>query len=174
MTALSVVGDILLRGLLVAVLSVAAAGKGKDFRSFRSTLIQLGIPRSLTTGVGVGVITIEAVLGYALAVGSNSQWAAMTATLLFLMFAGISLFVERSGRTVPCGCFGSGDLDLGTVTAVRSALLAMASALLALLLIAPPIASNLTEVPAVALAVVFSAAVWLSSWRRAGRPEGYR
>jgi hypothetical protein len=174
MTALTVVGDILLRGLLVAVLLVAAAGKSKDFRSFRSTLIQLGIPRRLTTGLGVGVVTIEAVLGYALAVGLNTQWAASMAALLFLMFAGISLFVERSGWTVPCGCFGSGDLELGTVTAVRSALLAVASALLALSLITAPMASNLTQVPALALAVVFCAAVWLSSWRRAGRPEGYR
>lgn len=163
--------DPIVRGILVAVLLTAAVGKTNDFRSFRATLTDLGFPSSINAGLAAMVIGTEFLLACTLALGIPSQLAGALCALLFAVFAAVSLLAERVGRVVSCGCFGAGELNLGTVSAVRSAILAALS--LILLLTGSPNPGNGFGL-LFTVAVVTSASFWLASWRRTGRPAGFR
>jgi hypothetical protein len=113
----------LLRVLLGAVLLVAAAAKLRSGRSARGALHSYGIESARArAALWAATITLEAVLGAALAMGVPG--AAEAAAGLMGLFALALVAAIASGSTgKPCGCFGARS-RIGWAAVTRTALLA--------------------------------------------------
>ena len=123
---LTVVG--LLRLALAAVLLGSAAAKLAAGERGRRSLASYGLHGRAAGGAWAGTITLEALLGIAVAAGLPGAAEAAAVLLgLFTLLLVVAIARGRAGE--PCGCFGSRS-RIGWGAAVRSASLALAFAAL--------------------------------------------
>ena len=109
------------------MLAVAALAKARDFAAFRQTVDALTPWRSGDSLIAAGVIAVEGSLAVLLASGVLASAVAAATLVLFLCFAGVSLWAVRRGLHVHCNCFGRSDRELGRDSLRSSLLLAVAS-----------------------------------------------
>src|SRR5215213_7230129 len=144
------------------ILLSAAALKAADRPGSALALTGYGVPGRLAQPLATALIATEAALAAGIAAGSAA--AAYAAGLLLAGFTGIQLSaLARGNGGVPCGCFGAGG-RLSRASAGRSALLAIACAVL-------PVLGPGDGIPLVVTAAVAAAVVVLASGRRAA-PRG--
>ena len=149
--------------LLPAVVLLAASClKAADRTGATVALAGYGMPGRLAAPAWAGLIAIEAALAAGIAAGvAVAAYAAGLVLAGFLLFQVVALAQGNEGA--PCGCFGAGG-RLSRAAAGRTALLAVACAVLPALGPGPGI-------PLVATAAVAAAAVVLASGRRTA-PRG--
>lgn len=128
------------------MLAVAALAKARDFAAFRQTVDALTPWRSGDSLVAAGVIGAEGALAALLAAGVLESAVAAATLVLFLCFAGISLWAVRSGIHVHCNCFGRSDRELGR-DSLRSSLLLAGATLVYLAALQGSDSIALREVP---------------------------
>lgn len=112
--------------VLSAVLLVAAAGKLRNPARTAAGFERLGlpVPRALARAVPAA----EVAVGVALVVVPG--WGGVAAFCLLAGFTAYLAAVVRSGRRVPCGCFGStGDRPVSARDLLRNVVLLAAAAL---------------------------------------------
>jgi peroxiredoxin/uncharacterized membrane protein YphA (DoxX/SURF4 family) len=119
------------RLLLAAVFAVAGLAKLADRLGSQRAVEQFGIPRGLSSPIGVLLPMAELVVAAALIPTVTARWGALGALLLLVIFgAGISINVAR-GRRPDCHCFGQlHSAPVGWTTLIRNGVLAGAAALL--------------------------------------------
>jgi hypothetical protein len=140
-----------LRFAVATVLAVAASAKARDFGDFRRTVGRLIPADRVVTPISGLVIATEAALAALLVAGVEPSAVALAAAVLFLGFAGLSLWAVRSGLHLSCNCFGSSDRELGKDSLETSLLLVAATlAYLGLLQAGNP-SLTLGEAPVAAL-----------------------
>jgi uncharacterized membrane protein YphA (DoxX/SURF4 family) len=136
-----------LRFAVAIVLGVAALAKARSFDGFRRT-VDVVVPwRRGVSATGVAVIVSEAALAVLLAAGVWASVVAAATLIMFVGFAGISLWAERRGLHVSCNCFGQSDRQLGKDSAVMSLLLAAATLVYLVLLQATEPSLSAGELP---------------------------
>lgn len=113
---------------VAAVLSAAGVGKLANRSRTVAGFVRLGLPAPVVLAWAVPLT--EAAVAVALLV--VPAWGGVLAFALLAGFTAYLTALVRSGRTVPCGCFGSrGDHPVSGVDLVRNALLLAAAALAA-------------------------------------------
>jgi hypothetical protein len=121
--------EVIVRGLLTAVLVAAAVMKLAEPRRSAAALGTFGFETERSQWLALGMVTaVESVLAIGVAIGSDA--AAYAAALLMLMFAatlGSALMRGRAGA--PCACFGAGSTVSGAAIARNLALAAAFAAL---------------------------------------------
>jgi hypothetical protein len=140
--------------LLGIVLLAASALKAADRMGTTVALAAYGVPGRLAAPAWAALVALEAALAACLAAGvAGAPYAAAIVLSVFLVAQLVALAQGQEGA--PCGCFGSGG-RLSRAAAGRTALLALACAVLPLLGVGPHIPLVLTG--AVAAAVIVLAA----------------
>ncbi|MGA8117620.1 MAG: MauE/DoxX family redox-associated membrane protein [Actinocatenispora sp.] len=119
------------RVLTGIVFAVAAFGKlrsPRHFAGFVTSLAPLGVPASLRPAVAGAMAVAEAATVVLVALpGTVPVGLAAAAALLVVFCAGIA-YAVRTGRAVPCHCFGSTGSELKTSHLVRNGMVAFAAA----------------------------------------------
>jgi uncharacterized membrane protein YphA (DoxX/SURF4 family) len=116
------------RIFLALVFAAAAIGKARHMRSFRGTLLDLGIPPGMAWWLAPLVIAYEAILAILLASGTYRSLAAILVVGLLMAFVFVSMIARISRRVVLCSCFGTKEDTLGASTIARSVLLLVPTA----------------------------------------------
>jgi len=148
--------------LVAAILLGAAALKAADRTGTTVALAAFGIPGRLAAPVWAVLIVVEAALAAGIAAGSAT--AAYAAALVLAGFLLVQVTALAQGNAgAPCGCFGRGG-RLSRGSAARTALLAVAAAVL-------PALGGAPELPLVATAAAAAAVVVLALGRRSA-PRG--
>lgn len=107
-----------------AIFIVSGLGKLRAEEPANRFLHGLGVPWRLVRSVDRAVSLVEIALGVVLLSGLSARWSGSAAVVLAAVFLA-ALFVARlRGSSVPCGCFGAMDSNLGPVLSIlRSAVL---------------------------------------------------
>jgi uncharacterized membrane protein YphA (DoxX/SURF4 family) len=111
--------------LLAGVLAWAAVGKLRDPAGTREGFDRLGLPApgALARAVPVAELAVAGLLVVA------PPWGGTAAFVLLAGFTAYLVDLVRSGRSVPCGCFGSsGQRPVSAVELVRNGLLLLGAA----------------------------------------------
>jgi peroxiredoxin len=120
-----------IRLLLAAVFGVAAIGKLAGVSATRKSLVDFGLPTSLTKPVGVLLPLAELTVAVALVPIFTAWSGAVGALALLLIFSVAIIFNLARGRTPDCNCFGQlHSAPVGRSTLVRNGVLAAAAGLL--------------------------------------------
>ena len=147
---------------VATILLGAAALKAADRTGSAVALTGYGIPGRLATPAWAALVAAEAALAAGIAAGLDA--AAYAAGLLLAAFVAVQLHALARGQAgAPCGCFGPGG-RLSSASAGRTALLAVACAIL------PALGAG-TGLPLVATAAAAAAVVVLAAGRR-NAPRG--
>jgi hypothetical protein len=113
---------------VAAVFLGAAYAKVRDRAAVRSTLLLLGVPRSLIKVGAAAVLASEAGVGFAVLSGVDPWLSGLGATVLSAGLVAISLYALSRREAVPCSCFGGSERYLGRETLVLSMPMLVASA----------------------------------------------
>jgi uncharacterized membrane protein YphA (DoxX/SURF4 family) len=111
------------RVALAAVLASGGASKLRAPGPFRVTLRDLGLPAPLATPLAVVVPAWELTTAVLLVTGWVPALAVASAVVLAGLFIASAVVAARSGRDVPCNCFGTTHERLGRTTVIRSSML---------------------------------------------------
>ena len=107
-----------------ATFIVSGLGKLRADEPANRFLHDIGVPRRLVRSVDRGVSLVEIVLGAVLLSGRSAWWSGIAAVVLAAVFLAAHFVARLRGSSVPCGCFGAMDSDLGPVLSMlRSAVL---------------------------------------------------
>lgn len=141
---------------LSCVLLIAATGKILRPEEFLAALRLSHLPAALIRPLGIGVPAIEYSLAVALLVGTPvTLRIALGATMvLFATFTGWMAWVLARRLHIRCGCFGTGDAEIGQHSIVRNGLLL--SVALGGFVLAGAVSSPLPR-PAIPLAIMVTA-----------------
>lgn len=126
---------LLARCLVGGVLLFAALIKLRDLQGFSNSISELG----LVTGharyrVAAGVVALELAVAALIASPWTATWGLGAATVLLGVFSGIAFRAARRSSRVPCRCFGASRAPLGVPQGARNAMLALISAVGAVVL----------------------------------------
>ena len=122
---------LIVRLILALVFLVAGVAKLADRAGSRQALIDFGVPKSLTTPLGILLPLAELAVAVALIPTSTAWWGALGALALLVLFvAGISINLAR-GRKPDCHCFGQlHSAPVGWSTLLRNGVLAAVAGLI--------------------------------------------
>jgi len=117
------------RLLLLVVLGVAGLAKLADLPGSRHAALDFGVPGRLAAPVAVGLPLVELIIAAGLVPAATAWPAALTASVLLLVFtAAITVSVLR-GRHPQCHCFGQlHSAPVGWPAVVRNLLLVVVTA----------------------------------------------
>ncbi|MGH2486534.1 MAG: MauE/DoxX family redox-associated membrane protein, partial [Ktedonobacterales bacterium] len=103
---------------LALVLLLAATGKLINSEQFRAALRLSKLPSGLDMPISLLVPSVEVLLAGALvlAVPRFLPAVLVLTTLLFSLFTAWIFSVYVQGMKIKCGCFGTGDSDIGLRT----------------------------------------------------------
>jgi uncharacterized membrane protein YphA (DoxX/SURF4 family) len=108
---------------LAAVFVVAGGSKLRDPRGFRTTLLGLRLPARPAGALAVVVPVWEVGTAAILVAGWWPALGAASAAVLACLFVVSAARARRSGRDVPCNCFGTARESLGRTTVIRASML---------------------------------------------------
>jgi thiol-disulfide isomerase/thioredoxin len=149
---------LVVRIAVAGVLVVAGVAKALDVGATRRSIPALGLPQVLAGPIAIALPAVELALGLLLVPVATARLAAAAATLLFSAFSVVVGVALVRGRDAECHCFGQLSSEpIGVATVVRSALLAVAAAFVAIGWVEPPLGllgwlSTLSEIARVMLA----------------------
>lgn len=111
-------------GLSVMFL-VAATGKTLRSATFLAALRMSHLPAALVRPLGIGILAVEYVLGFALLISTplTLRIALGAAIALLAGFTGWMVWVLARQLHLDCGCFGVGNIQVGIHTVVRNSFL---------------------------------------------------
>lgn len=118
---------LIVRLVLVVVFVVSAGAKLRSLKGSRQAAVDLGVPKALAPGVGVGLPLVELAIAAALVPTATARWGAAAAVVLLLLFAVVVALNMAAGRRPSCHCFGElsrGEISWATVA--RNVVLAAA------------------------------------------------
>lgn len=117
---------------LGVVLVWAAFAKLMTASAFAETITRLKLlPASTTMFVARGIIVVELVIGASLLFSVSPRAAAITAALLFAVFAGVIGVAVWRRLPISCNCFGVGADEMSITTLLRATALAAVSIIVA-------------------------------------------
>lgn len=123
--------------LVAGVFGVAAVAKLRDFTAFADSIVALRLSAARTSRPLAGVVVAGEVITTALCAAVTSAGLLLGAAML-TVFAWVALAANRSGRVVPCRCFGRDGAPLGPRHAIRNGALAVVALAGALALSSDP------------------------------------
>jgi hypothetical protein len=153
--------DFTLRGLLAAILAIAAIHKLRDRATFEGQLAGYDLlPAGLIHPASRAIPLIEAAI--ALFLLARSEHASITATLLLLAYAGaMGLNLMRGRSDIDCGCGGAdGRQVLHWALVLRNLVLAAGAAAISLPVSPRPL--NWLDYPVAAAATLTTIAIYLA------------
>ncbi len=92
---------------LACVLGIAAASKARDIAGTRGGFVDLGLPHAGL--LAWAVPAVEAIIAVLLLL--TPGWGGVAAFALLVGFTVVLVVTIRSGRIVPCRCFGGSSAD---------------------------------------------------------------
>ncbi len=109
--------------ILAGIFLTSTLGKLRGFDDFLVTMQTLIGRYRLGSALAWCVLCWEGSLAFLFASGVAPAFASVGGASLLLIFGGVAAVTARSGRTIPCRCFGGSNEYLGIRTIVRALLL---------------------------------------------------
>lgn len=147
--------------LVAGVFGVAAVSKLRDFAAFADSIVALRLTGARTSRPLAGAV-VAGEVATAVLCAAVTVAGLLLGTAMLTGFAWMALAANRSGRVVPCRCFGRDGAPLGPRHAIRNGALAVVALTGALALSSDPALPGLPGmvltglVAAVAVALVVS------------------
>jgi thiol-disulfide isomerase/thioredoxin len=118
------VAHLYFRLLLVAVFSIAAAGKLLDLKGSKKAAIDFGCPKSLATPIAVILPLVEISIAAMLIEESTVIVGAFSSFALLSVFTLLMMWQRSKGNAPDCHCFGAvGSEPVGIVSILRNLVL---------------------------------------------------